>query len=189
VAMPNVTGQTVSAAEQILHAAGLSYGNPVDQPSSIQAGLVISTNPVAYAQWPKDKPVQLVVSAGPPLPSFVGQPLAAAQAAAQQGGYNIAPQTVPKSLQPATTVLRQSPAAGTPIAPGEVVTVWVSPGPPLVNVPDVRGMTAHDAKQALEAAGFQVQEAGGHFGDKVTNYSPQGQQPQGTMITIMIGLF
>jgi eukaryotic-like serine/threonine-protein kinase len=190
VAMPNVTGQTVSVAEQALQAAGLKFGKPAYQASSIQPGIVISTSPVAYQQWPKDKPVQLVVSAGPPLPNFVGLDLPSVEAAAQQGGYNISPQNVANSTQPPNTVLRQSPAAGTPIAPGEVVTVWVSQGPPLVSVPNVDGMSEHDAVKALEAAGFQVQEQGGTFGGKtVRDYQPQGQQPQGTTITIFLGLF
>jgi eukaryotic-like serine/threonine-protein kinase len=191
VQVPVVTGQSLTAAEQALKAAGFTAARATYQPSAtIQQGIVSATNPAAYTQWPKDKPIEIVVSSGPPLPNFVGQPLAQVQAEAQQGGYNVSPQTDPSSSQAANTVLRQSPAAGTPIAPGEVVTVWVSAGPPLVNVPDVQGMSAHDARQALEAAGFQVTEAGGHFGgDQVTNYQPQGQQPQGTTITITIGLF
>ncbi len=36
--------------------------------------------PVAGTAWPKNKPVGIVVSSGQPLPSFVGQQLAAAQA-------------------------------------------------------------------------------------------------------------
>jgi beta-lactam-binding protein with PASTA domain/tRNA A-37 threonylcarbamoyl transferase component Bud32 len=190
VTMPNVTGQTVSVAEQTLQAAGLTFGRPAYQASSIQPGIVISTSPVAYQQWPKYKPVQLVVSAGPPLPDFTGQQLDQVQQEAQQGGYSISPQAVSASTQPANTVLRQSPAAGTPIAPGEVVTVWVSQGPPLVAVPNVDGLSEHDAVRALEAAGFQVQEQGGTFGGKtVRDYQPQGQQPQGTTITIFLGLF
>ena len=70
-----------------------------------------------------------MVSSGQPLPSFVGGQLSAAQAAAAAGGYKIQPVTVAKSTQPANTVLRQTPAAGTAIMSGEVVTVYVSPGP------------------------------------------------------------
>ena len=64
---------------------GRADPRPADlQPSSsIPQGIVIATNPVAYQHWPKDKPVHLVVSAGPPLPNFVGQQLGVAQAAAQ----------------------------------------------------------------------------------------------------------
>jgi eukaryotic-like serine/threonine-protein kinase len=188
--VPNVTGQTVAAADSALQAAGLKFSKPIPQASTVQAGIVISTNPVAYTQWPKDKPVQVVVSAGPPLPNFVGAQLSAAQAAAQAGGYQIVQDTVPGSKQPPNTILKQVPAAGTPISPGEIVTVYVSPGPPEVAVPNVDGLSAHQAEQELTAAGFQVTENGGGLGGggggTVTSYSPTGQAPQGSMITITV---
>jgi eukaryotic-like serine/threonine-protein kinase len=186
VSMPQVTGQPLTAAEQAVRSAGLTY-KAVPQPSSIQSGVVFSTSPVAYQLWPKDKPVQLFVSDGPPLPDFVGQQLQAAQGEAQQGGYQIAAQAEPKSNQPANTIVRQEPAAGSPVVAGEVVTVWVSQGPPQVTVPDVTGMSEHDAIKALHAAGFQVQVQGGALSKRVTAYYPTGPQPQGTTITLIVG--
>ena len=189
VTVPNVTGQSVANAEQALSAAGLSFAKPTYQASTVQAGIVISTSPTPYQQWAKNKPVRLIVSAGPPLPNFVGGLLTAAQSAASAGGYTIAPQTLASSSQPPNTIVSQSPAAGTPISPGEIVTVTVSPGPPQVAVPDVTGMSAQQAIQTLRGAGFQVQEQGGGFGGgggTVTSYSPTGQAPQGSTITIVV---
>lgn len=188
VTMPAVTGQQLAQAEQTLHSAGLTAGSPTYQTStSIPQGVVISTNAVAYQPWPKDEPVQLVVSSGQPLPDFVGQQLSAAQAAAASGGYSIQQQTVANSTQPQGTVLNQSPKAGTPITSGEVVTVFVSAGPPGVAVPNVDGLNAQQAIQALHGAGFQVNVVSGLFGSRVTNYSPQGSAPAGSTITITIG--
>jgi serine/threonine-protein kinase len=186
VTMPQVTGQQLTAAEQALKAAGLSYDSPTGETSAtIPAGVVIATDPVAYAHWPKNKPVHLVFSQGLPLPSFVGGQLSAAQAAAQAGGYSISPQPVSSSSLPPGTVIRQEPQAGTPIAPGEVVTVYVSPGPAQVPVPDVTGMSYQDAQSALQSAGFQVSVTG--LGDKVASYSPTGQASPGSTITITMG--
>jgi len=62
----------------------------------------------------------------------------------------------------------------------------------MVQVPNVQGMTAKDATKALEAAGFQVQEndglIGGGSNGTVQSYSPTGQAPQGSTITINVGL-
>jgi eukaryotic-like serine/threonine-protein kinase len=149
---------------------------------------VISTTPTAYTNWPQDKPVSLTVSVGPGLPNFVGQPVTAAQQAAQSGGFTINPVQV-KSSQPAGTVLRQSPAPNTPITHGEVVTVRVSQGPPSVPVPDVQGWPLQQAIRALRQAGFQVQVDAGLIGNKVTSYDPSGSQPKGTTITLHVGLF
>jgi serine/threonine-protein kinase len=189
VAMPPVTGQPLAQADHNLKAAGLTPGQPTYQTStSIPAGLVLSTNPVAYQHWPKNKPVQLVVSSGQPLPNFVGQQVTAAQGAAAGGGYSIDP--VPaSSSQPANTIVRQSPAAGSPITSGEVVTVYVSTGPPAVSIPDVTGMDANQAQQVLTQAGFQVTVNSMGPGNKVGSYSPTGQAPKGSVITINVGLF
>jgi len=193
VTMPSVTGEPVSQAEQAVRAAGLTPEQPSYQTSdSIPAGLVISTNPAAYQQWPKDKPVNLVVSQGQPLPNFVGQQIGDAQGEAAAYGLNINPVPDNSSTEPAGTVTNQSPAPGTPLTANEVVTLYVSQGGQsggqgAVAIPDVTGMDVSQAKSTLQSAGFNVQVNQGVFGHKVTSYSPTGQAPPGTTITINVG--
>jgi eukaryotic-like serine/threonine-protein kinase len=187
ISVPQVTGITKAAAQTALRKAGLIPG-PVTYAASstIGAGVVISTNPVAQTLWPQDKPVGLTVSAGPPLPNFVGQQFSAAQGTAQQGGYQLQEQANNNSNQPPGTITGQSPAAGTPITPGEVVTVQVSSGPPEVPIPSVTGDTVPAAEAALQAAGFQVTVNQG-IGGTVSGTSPSGQAPKGSTITINVG--
>jgi serine/threonine protein kinase/beta-lactam-binding protein with PASTA domain len=188
VTVPSVTGQPIAQADKNLEAAGLTPGRPTYQTSaSIPAGVVLSTNPVAEQHWPKNKPVQVVVSSGAPLPNFVGGPVTAAQGAASAGGYSINPVADTNSSQPANTIVRQSPAAGTAITSGEVVTVYYS-SPQMVNVPDVTGMNANQAQSVLQQAGFQVQVNSMGPGQTVGSYSPTGQAQQGSTITINVGL-
>ncbi|HEX3492279.1 MAG TPA: PASTA domain-containing protein, partial [Streptosporangiaceae bacterium] len=189
ISMPQVTGQPQAAAVDAIRKAGLTPGPVTTVPSTtIGAGTVISTNPVAGTSWPQPRPVAITVSAGQPLPSFVGLQLPAAQAAAQAGGYQI--QAVPdtNSTQPQGTIISQIPAPGTVITKGEVVTVNYSNGPAQVPIPDVRGMSVGDATHALQDAGFQVVVSPG-LGDHVTNYSPTGTAPKGTTITLEVSLF
>ena len=110
------------------------------------------------------------------------------QGEAAEGGYSLNQVTVTNSSQPANTIIRQSPAPDTPITSGEVVTVWVSQGPPEVTVPDVTGQNANQAEAELASAGFNVSVSQLGPGDHVITYSPQGQQPQGSTITITVGL-
>ncbi|MGB6455559.1 MAG: PASTA domain-containing protein, partial [Streptosporangiaceae bacterium] len=192
VTMPSVTGEPLAQAQQTVQAAGLKLAQPSSQTSaSIPAGVVISTNPVAYQHWPKNKPVELVVSSGQPLPNLVGQQISTAQAVAATGGFSINPVADNSSAQPAGTVTGQSPGPGTPITSGEVVTLQVSTGSQNgqgeVAIPDVRGMSASQAANVLQAAGFNVQISHGLFGQKVTSYTPTGQAPPGTTITITVG--
>jgi beta-lactam-binding protein with PASTA domain/predicted Ser/Thr protein kinase len=165
----------------------LSLGPVKVKVPAIAAGTVISTDPVAGTLWPKNKPVAITVSAGPPLPNFVGQQVSAAQSTAAAGGYQINPVQEAKGSEPANTVVRQSPAAGTPIQPNEVVQVYFSPGPPQSNVPNVQGMSEQDATQALQQAGFHVAVNKVGPGHIVVSFSPQGSQPAGSTITINVG--
>jgi eukaryotic-like serine/threonine-protein kinase len=188
IKVPSVTGVPIAQAQQELKSAGLTASTPKQTPSTtIAAGTVISTDPVAGTLWPKNKPVSITVSSGQPLPNFVGAQVAAAQAAAQAGGYQINPVPDSKNTEPANTITRQSPAPSTSIQPGEVVTVYFSQGPPQVAVPNVQGMKAGDATNALKAAGFNVAENKVGPGDRVISESPTGSQPQGTTITITVG--
>jgi eukaryotic-like serine/threonine-protein kinase len=189
ISMPQVTGQPQAAAVAAIKKAGLTPGSIATVAStSIATGIVISTDPVAGTSWPQNKPVTVTVSAGPPLPNFVGQPLSAAQAAAQSGGFKINAVPVASSNQPANTITSQSPGPGTPITPGEVVTVRYSNGPPQVPVPNVVGMPVRQATQILQQAGFTVQVVGGLFHNAtVASESPTGTAPKGSTITLTLG--
>ena len=100
---------------------------------------------------------------------------------------NLQEQPDGNSQQPAGTVISQQPAAGATFQPGQTVVVQVSTGPQLVNVPDPIGMTVQDATQLLEDAGFQVKVNRYFVSNKVFDYSPVGQAPRGSTITLDVG--
>ena len=186
IIVPQVTGEPQAAAEAALRKAGLTPGMVTTTSSSIPPGIVVSTTPVAGTSWPQPKPVGIQVSAGPPLPNFVGQPVQAAQGAAQSGGFQLNQVLDTNSGQPQGTITGQSPAAGTPITPGEVVTVQVSSGPPVVPIPSVQGLNVQQATAILQQAGFQVQVSPG-VGNRVASTSPSGEAPKGSTVTINVG--
>jgi eukaryotic-like serine/threonine-protein kinase len=62
------------------------------------------------------------------------------------------------SDQPAGKVYDQDPAAGEQIPRGNVVTIFVSEGVPLVSVPDVVGKSASDAESILNSKGLKWSE-------------------------------
>jgi eukaryotic-like serine/threonine-protein kinase len=189
ISVPQVSGMTQSAAKAALRKAGLTPGPVSDQASStVAAGIVIGTSPAAGTSWPQSKPVSLLVSSGQPLPDFTGQQFQAAQAEAQAGGYSLTQVAAVGSDAAQGTIVGQSPQPGTPVTPGEVVTVQVSSGPAEVPIPDVQGLDVNTATQELQQAGFQVQVNQGLFGgNTVTSYSPTGQAPQGSTITLTLG--
>jgi eukaryotic-like serine/threonine-protein kinase len=190
IGVPQVTGQSLADAQATLRHAGLTPGQVATQVSAtIPAGIVISTSPAAGASQPQPDPVKITVSAGPPLPNFVGQQQSAAQQWAGANGVSLNVQPDAKSNQPQGTVTGQSPAPNTPVSKGEVITVYVSPGPPNVAIPNVDGEGVLRAYRRLQALGFQVTtQQAGPFGRTVFNYSPSGQAPKGSTITIYYGL-
>ncbi len=186
--VPQVTGSSLAAAQSALRQAGLIPGKVVNQPSTtIQAGIVISTTPAAGQQWPVNKPVTLVVSSGQPVPNFVGQQKAVAEQWAAANGVSLNEVTV-KSGQPAGTVVQQSVPAGGSFTPHQVITIEISNGPPMAGVPNVDGQQVSQAEQALSQAGFQVKVVQVGPFNKVFSYSPTGQAPQGSTITIYVGV-
>jgi serine/threonine-protein kinase len=155
--------------------------------TSVDAGIVIGTTPAAGLSWPQTRPVTISVSEGPPLPNFVGQNVSAIQGWAGQNGIQLNVQQDTNSDQPQGTITRQTPAPNTPITQNETVTVFVSTGPPQVNVPDVTGQNVNDARKQLEQAGFKVNvNKIGPF-NKVLTENPTGQAPKGTTITLFTG--
>jgi eukaryotic-like serine/threonine-protein kinase len=189
ITMPQVTGLQLTAAQAAIKHAGLVPGHVTLVPSAtIGAGIVIATHPGAGASWPQPEPVTLTVSAGPPIPNFVGQPKQAAEGWAAANGVKLNEVTAHSSNQPAGTVIRQSPAAGGAFTQGQVITIYFSPGPPMVAIPNVDGMRIGRAMRTLQALGFQVQVQQVGPLNTVFNYSPQGQAPKGSTITLQTGL-
>jgi eukaryotic-like serine/threonine-protein kinase len=187
--MPQVTGLTLQAAQAALRQAGLTPGLVTKATSgTIAAGIVVSTAPAAGTMWPQPQPVRLVVSAGPPMPNFVGQPQEAAQGWASANGVSLNVVTAAKSAAPAGTITDQSQAAGSAFTRGQVITITISPGPPMVPVPNVDGMSVDQATQTLQKLGFSVNVNQVGPVDNVFNYSPNNQAPKGSTITIWVGL-
>jgi serine/threonine-protein kinase len=187
ISVPNVTGQVLANAQKALQAAGLTPGAVQQETSpTVPQNEVISTDPPAGTSWPQTKPVKLMVSAGIGLPDFTGQPRQVAEQWLQQHQLQVQEQQQNSTSQPQDNVIKQSPAANSPITQGEVVTLYISTGPPIVQIPNVTGMSVPDASKQLEALGFQVSVVG--FGrGKVIAFQPTGQAPKGATITLLAG--
>ncbi len=188
IKVPDVSGQQLADAEGALRQSGLTVGQVHKvASSSVDAGIVVTTSPAPGLLWPQPKPVAISVSAGPPLPDFVGQNEQAIQQWASQNDIQLNVQQASSSDQPQGTITSQSPAPNTPITQNETVTIMVSPGPPEVSIPNVDGQNINDARSALHQLGFKVTvKKFGPF-NKVFNYSPNGQAPKGSTITLYTG--
>jgi serine/threonine-protein kinase len=184
--VPAVTGEKQAAAQATLQRVHLA-STIQKVGAAVPVGTVVGTNPPAGTTWPQTKTVTILVSAGPPLPNFVGQDVQTAQQWAQQNQVTLQQQPDNNSQQPQGTVTGQQPSAGATFQPGETVVVQVSTGPQMVPVPVTDGMSVEQATQQLQAAGFQVQV--NRFGplDRVFDFSPNGQALRGSTVTLYVG--
>ena len=186
--VPDVRNKTQNAAQAALaHVHLVSTVQKVGADAPV--GTVVGTSPPAGSTWPQTKTVTILVASGPPLPDFTGQSIDAARQWASQNNAKLQEESDANSQDPAGTVVSQEPAAGAIFQPGQTVVVQVSSGPQLVPVPDPRGMTVQDARQLLQNAGFQVKVNSFLSFGRVFAYSPMGEAPPGSTITLEVGPF
>lgn len=192
--VPNVIQRTTDAAAEDLADAGLVLGTVTEAYSpSVPAGSVISQLPAVDAQLRQGTPVDVVVSIGPEpveVPSVIGQSEKEATKVLEDAGFTVetAADKVYSRDVASGSVAGQSPASGLAEA-GSTVTLTISQGPRMVEVPNLTGRQVDEARRELEELGFQVQVneiLGGFFGT-VRAQDPSGKSaPEGSLVTLTV---
>ncbi|MFI9562143.1 Stk1 family PASTA domain-containing Ser/Thr kinase [Streptomyces rishiriensis] len=195
VKVPDVRGSRLDKAEASLKEGGLEPGLVTEEFSDdVDRGAVIGTDPEAGVQRRAGAAVSLVVSKGSPVdvPDVTGDDLNDARTELQEAGLKvrIAAQQVDSEFDKGK-VAAQTPKEGGRLAVGGTVTLTLSKGPEMVEVPDVVGASVDDATSLLEQSGFEVKEDRGLlglFGDTVKKQSVKAGDtaPKGSTITITI---
>lgn len=161
--LPDVAGQSVSAAERTLAADGLKTSVQSDLLSSAPNTQVIHTVPASGTKVRKGQSIVLVTGGQGALvtvPSLVNQSVVAASATLTQDDLKPVVQT--SDLCSAQNIVcDQNPQAGTQLQPGKTVILFTAPTvatttttTPEVAVPNVATETTTAACNALHQAGF-----------------------------------
>lgn len=196
VKVPSLDGTPLAKAKDKLKDVGLAPGMTNKAFSDeVRKGSVISTEPETGTKRKAGSAIAITVSKGPEVevPDVTGDSQTDATAELEDLGLKvkIATKRV-HSDEDKGKVVEQSPREGQKqLAEGDTVTLTLSKGPEMIEVPDVEGMSVDEATQELEAVGFDVDEDRGLlglFGDKVENQSVDGgdKAPKGSTITIKI---
>ncbi|KUL39276.1 Stk1 family PASTA domain-containing Ser/Thr kinase [Streptomyces regalis] len=195
VKVPDLQGYPLAKAKSELKESGLEPGMVTREFSDdVTRGSVISVDPATGTKVRSGSAVALTVSKGSPVdvPDVTGKSLADAKADLAEAGLKVkvAAARVNSDFD-AGQVAQQSPTEGRQAAEGDTVTLTLSKGPEMIEVPDVTGDSVDDARAELEAAGFEVDEDRGLlglFGDTVKKQSVKGGDtaPKGSTITITI---
>jgi beta-lactam-binding protein with PASTA domain len=106
------------------------------------------------------------------LPNVVGKRERAAVSDLEAVGMTVEVERRARADTPRGEVFRQDPEANEQVEVGSTVRIFVSRGPPQVEVPGVIGLSQEDARAALEEAGLGVGE---------TNFV-DNEEPEGTVV-------
>ena len=196
VAVPDVAGKTILAAQGILQAKGFTVDQTVTNVNSPKFGdgLVVGTDPPAGNQEPPGTVIRLHVATGNVVvPGVAGQTCDEATATLKKRTLTAQCQNQPSDA-PQGTAFQETPRAGQTAPRNSTVVVSISSGPAQANLPDVVGDDKNDAQKQLRDAGFQVQITqqiectDPTQNNIVSDQSPAGgtQADQGSTVTITV---
>jgi beta-lactam-binding protein with PASTA domain/serine/threonine protein kinase len=161
-AVPKVARMTVDQAQDALLRQHLTYGRSfLRYDDSAPQGMVLGSNPAAGHREPRGFQVDLVVSRGPRpihVRDWTGRSADRAVRVMRAQGLQVdtGDQQFSDSV-PRGHVIAQDPVAGRVVHRGDTVSLTVSKGPELVQIPgNLRAMGVDAATELLEGLGFRV---------------------------------
>ncbi len=197
VSVPQVVGQTEAQAKGAVREAGLRPVTHRAYIDGVDKGVVARQRP-GRGELDKGDKVDIWVSRGPlhiPSPDLRGLAPDEARRALADAGLSGNDRKTRSASVDVGLVARQQPKAGATVARGDTVMYWVSIGAPLVEVPDVVGLSSGDAAGALEDAGLTVNVdlvAGlGEYPGDVIGQDPEAGSTleSGSEVTIKVAVF
>jgi serine/threonine-protein kinase len=189
--LPSVANDSVAAATAQLDGLNLKVSGTVKHvySSLVDQGLVVGTEPAQGTVVKEGSTVTLEVSRGVQqvtVPMVDGESQAVATAALDHAGFTVTPQQRYSSVT-AGDVITSHPTQGRKIDAGSTVTIVVSQGPRLYNVPDEEGQSIDAAIHAIRQAGFipdPKEVLPGGPGVVLNEKLANTQQPHGTTIQL-----
>jgi serine/threonine-protein kinase len=193
-AVPTVRGKSLEEVQQLLEDANLGLGTVKQAYSDlVPEGKVVTTDPKAGTLLRRDSAVEVVVSRGPrpiDITDWTGKSAKQAKASLEKQGFKVTLDEQFDDTVGKGKVVSQTPSSGQGVK-GDEITLVVSKGPELFEIPRVRGLRTNEARQKLEDAGFKVKVrhsalyVGANY---VVTVSPgEGTMvPKGTIVTLNI---
>ena len=192
--VPDLVGRSLDEAQAALEETKLAYGRKVEKYSdTVEAGKVISTNPEAGTTVRPDTAVNVTVSKGRKpveVSDFTGKKAADAEARMKEQGLVVTREEKFSDDVAEGVVISQSPKSGT-VFKGDEVTLVVSKGPELVQVPRVIAQGVEAARKKLQDLGFEVkvENSNQYLGLGFvlnTDPGPGSKAPKGSTITLFL---
>ena len=158
VTVPQLIGKPADEAERILRDAGLRPQKREVEDEVNAVGRVTNQEPLANTKVRRGDTVTISVSTGAPIqevPDVRNRTVEVARETLTTAGFRVELREINSERDP-STVLEQSPPAGTRHPKGTVVTITASKGLEQILVPNVRGRLTTDAVNLLTQTGFRT---------------------------------
>jgi eukaryotic-like serine/threonine-protein kinase len=194
--VPPVVSEPFATAQAQLQNDGFAVAE-AQEISNKQVGTVIHQDPLGGTKLKVGSTVTLTVSSGPgtaTVPGVVNDTLAQAKSSIQAANLKVG-----QIMQQSSTtiadghVISTQPAAGATPTAGSAVEVFVSTGPPKIQVPDVTSEGVGQAKANLQNQGFIVgavteQVSTTASPGTVIDQTPSGGtlEPSGTTVDLVV---
>ncbi|HWB89532.1 MAG TPA: Stk1 family PASTA domain-containing Ser/Thr kinase [Acidimicrobiia bacterium] len=169
----NVAGLQLEAARNLLEADGFEVNEVFESSETVEAGVVIRTDPAGGELAPVGSTIDLIVSAGTEriaVPPLVGLTEGQARTAIEEAGLQVG--NVTERADPeiaAGLVIESIPGSGVEISPSIPVDLVVSTGPEVVVVPNVVELSEREATAQLNALDLVVR-----VNEEFSNEIPEG---------------
>ncbi|NLT29989.1 MAG: Stk1 family PASTA domain-containing Ser/Thr kinase [Propionibacterium sp.] len=193
--VPTLTGLTTEEATEALREVNLVVGEQTEVwHEEVAAGVVLEASLEPGSQAKRGDAVDLTVSKGREpiaVPEVAGKSNADAKAAIEKAGLTVEVKEAHSASVAKGVVISQDPAEGT-LHRGDTVTITVSKGPVMVEVPNVKSMGVQAATKVLQDKGFKVTTKPveeNYLGLGYVSYTNPGigtAAPQGSTITLFL---
>lgn len=159
VVVPDVKNFDRLNAEARLRNLGLDVDLRFVENAAVDEDTVFAQDPPAGQRVERGELVTITVSRDELhiVPSVEAHNVVKARELLEEAGYRMLALSEVSQAE-VGIVFKQEPAAGVTLRQGNAVTVYVSTGPGLVYIPDVRGLTNLEAIERLTDMGFRVEE-------------------------------
>jgi eukaryotic-like serine/threonine-protein kinase len=159
VVVPDVVGRRSATAAQILQNRGFEPKIENVRSDSVPEDRVTTQRPQPGQEADDGSTVTIIVSSGPgdaTIPFVRGSPRATAERRLKAAGFRVDVRREFNEDVRENRVIETSPSERSRLERGRTVTLVVSRGPRMVDVPDVVGRDRDEAERLLEARGLQV---------------------------------
>ncbi len=196
IPMPNLIGMNVQKAETFSSKYKFVI-LPVDEKASDkEEGVILSHKPKTGEPVKPGQVVKVVLSRGRPMvnvPNLTGVNLLKASDMLQAAGLFVEDVVSKNDTLAEDLIVETNPAAGTDVEKGSKVTLTVSLGPDLVEVPKLTGKRLSQVKRILKENGFELgkvkyQVSSEYYQNTVMKQTPAkgSMAPAGSAIDLVV---